>query len=137
MEQFYIELIELMLHFVAVLYCVTAVFKRWGYYWILPALSSLLFFISVFRSAYSASSQAIVLTGTDLLFSLTSAFGALVWFFCLILLHKILIAKKEAHLSKKNLLDVSSTIFYPIQPENLELLESREKENDTSHEKQD
>jgi len=129
MEQFYIELIEVILHFSAAVYCIIAVFKRWGYYWILPALSSLLFFISALRSAFTASSQEIILTGTRLLFSSTSALGALVWFFCLIILHKILINKKEDYFSKKIFPDDSSTIFYPVRPENSVLLQSKKEES--------
>jgi len=137
MEQFYIELIEVILHFSAVVYCIIAVFKRWGYYWTLPALSSLLFFIAAFRSAYISSTQEIILTGTGLLFSLTSAIGALVWFICLMILHKILINKKEDHFSKKIFLDDSSTIFYPVRPENSVLLQSKKEESDTGREKKD
>jgi len=134
MEKFYIDLVEVILHFSSVLYCIIAVFKRWGYYWIIPALSSLFFFISAVRSAFTTSSQEIILLGTELFFSLTSALGALLWLFCLIILHNRLIKKKEDHFSNKIFLDDSSTIFYPVRPENSVLLHSKKEESDTSSE---
>ncbi len=129
MEQFYFELIEVLLHFLAVIYCITAVFKRWGKYWILPAVTSLLFFISALRSAFTALSQATILKGAVMLFSLTSLIGALTWFFCLILFHKLLVNKKDDQFSKKIFLDDASTLFYPVQPVNSVLLQSKKEES--------
>jgi hypothetical protein len=134
MEQFYINLIEVILHFSAVVYCIIAVFKRWGYYWILPAISSLLFFTAVSRSALIASSQETILTGPDLFFQLSSTLGALVWFICLFILHKILIKNKEDNFSKKIFLDDSSTIFYPVRPKNSVLLQTNREESNTDNE---
>ncbi|MBL7006088.1 MAG: hypothetical protein ISR78_03280, partial [Spirochaetia bacterium] len=125
------------LHLLAVIYCTTAVFKRWGFYWILPAFTSLLFLASALRSAFTILSQEIILKGTDLLFSLTASIGALLWFICLILFHKILVTKKEDQFSKKIFLDNSSTIFYPVRPINSVLQQSNKEESVSGSEKKE
>ncbi|MCK5156697.1 MAG: hypothetical protein KAQ69_09720 [Spirochaetales bacterium] len=135
MEQLYIEVIKVILHFTAVLYCIVAVFKRWGYYWVLPALSSLSLFIVAFRSAYLSSTQEIILTGSDLFYSLTSASGALFWLLSIVILHIILIHKKKKQTAKTIFLGNAQPAVYPVHPKNTSTSQSLKEE--TNRDKQD